>query len=121
MSAIKIRIRVLFLGGESTICMWKMQRDFFFFLWNQLTWLINAGVLYNVIMPAVFAAPTLYVHILVIVSSTKVLPPASSSSSSSFSMTAHLPIPDVAGGAQTHLGAAHIHFGSCYVLLVLGL
>jgi hypothetical protein len=36
-------------------------------------------------------------------------------------MTAHLPIPDVAGGAQTHLGAAHIHFGSCYVLLVLGL
>jgi hypothetical protein len=33
-------------------------------------------------------------------------------------MTAHLPIPDVAGGAHTHLGAALIHFGSCYVLLV---
>jgi hypothetical protein len=40
-----------------------------------------------------------------------------------FSMTAHLPIcPDVACGAQTHLGAAaHVHFGSSYVLLVFGL
>jgi len=31
-----------------------------------------------------------------------------------FSQTALLPAQDVSSGAQTHLGAAHTHFGSCY-------
>jgi hypothetical protein len=47
------------------------------------------------------------VHILVIAGNTKVMPP------SFLSMTALLPIQDVSGATQTHVGAALIHFGSC--------
>jgi len=44
---------------------------------------------------------SLYVHIVVIAGLV-------------FSQTALLPAQDVSSGAQTHLGAAHTHFGSCY-------
>ncbi len=61
-----------------------------------------------------WSALTLYVHIVVTASNTKVLP-----ASFFLPLVAFLPIQDVSGAALTHLGAPHTLFGSCYPCFLL--